>query len=134
MTTEIKLQREIVEVVRAAGGFAFKLSNRFLIGVPDLFVKLPWHSAAFYEVKLAKLPAATRKTEIELAVTPLQDKFLREAHAAGVRTGVISLVVRGNEFGMHITQGVHPLLSWHRWCKLVERRKLMLALIREDLK
>lgn len=134
MTTELKLQREVVEVVRGAGGFAFKMSNRFLIGVVDLFVKLPWFPAAIYEAKLTKLPAATRKTEVTLDATALQLKFLREARAAGMTTGLMSFVVRGNEFGMDIGQDVHVLLSRHRWCKMAERRKLMLELIRENLK
>lgn len=38
---EIELQKYVIDVVRANGGAAYKLSHRFAIGVSDLLVKLP---------------------------------------------------------------------------------------------
>ncbi len=38
---ETDLQKYVIDVVRARGGAAYKLSHRFAIGVSDLLVKLP---------------------------------------------------------------------------------------------
>lgn len=82
---ETKLQKFLVDEVRDSGGFAHKMSNRFLIGVPDLLIKLPNSPATFLETKqhtFNNRDAAPAK--FWLRVTPLQAKFLRDANAAGV--------------------------------------------------
>lgn len=48
---EIDHQRQLVLSVKAQGGYALKLSNRFTIGVPDLLVMHPLFAPCLIEVK-----------------------------------------------------------------------------------
>lgn len=90
---ELGMQALIVDAVNGAGGFARKLSNRFLVGVVDLLVKLPDYPAGVLEVKQRDLP---KNTELawKLDVTGPQVRFLRDAHAAGMPAGVASFMHR----------------------------------------
>ena len=90
MASELQLQGLIVDAVKAGGGFAFKSANRFLVGVPDLFVKTLNYPGAFFEVKQNPEPSSQRA--IRLNVTPLQAKFLRDLDAAGQLAGVIAFL------------------------------------------
>lgn len=87
---EIDLQKLICDAVNERGGFAFKMSHRFLVGVPDLFVQ-PYFSARpfFLEVKHR---TSWPKEDFKLDVTKLQDQFLRRAHSAGMDCGVASFI------------------------------------------
>lgn len=97
---ELDMQKYVVDSVNHAGGFAFKMSHRFLVGVPDLLVKLPTEylkmqmenkrPAGILEVKQRDKP----KSDIEfgLDVTPQQRHFLIRARQAGMPTGVISFM------------------------------------------
>lgn len=87
MANELHYQSLVVKAVKLDGGFAFKSSNRFLAGVADLYVKLPNHPAAYWEVKLDAWPK--KATTIKLDLTPLQKKFLHDNQAAGGSSGVI---------------------------------------------
>lgn len=90
---ELVLQKKVCDVVNAAGGFAHKLSHRFIVGVPDLFVQLPGtppYPAIFLEAKIRSMPI--RLESFRLDVTPLQSRFLRRACAAGMRCGLLSVL------------------------------------------
>lgn len=69
-TDELKHQTDIVGSVKRDGGNAFKMSNRFLIGVPDLAVALPPFAPCVIEVK--DLGKVTDRFDRQLEVTPKQ--------------------------------------------------------------
>lgn len=90
---EIDAQSLIVQAVCDKGGYAHKLSNRFLIGVADLLVKLPDAPAALIEVKLEDINR--REGSFKLKPTVLQRKFLQSYQDAGMRAGMASFIERG---------------------------------------
>lgn len=88
---EVGLQTALIKAFRSGGGAAHKLSNRFLVGVSDLLVKMPGNPAWLLEVKRNKRPI--RQTSIpDAGVTPIQDKFMRDFRDAGMITGVVSFL------------------------------------------
>lgn len=94
---ELDMQKYVVDSVNHAGGFAFKMSHRFLVGIPDLLVKLPQPgvlrnspAAGILEVKQRDAPKSD--IEFRLDVTPQQKRYLTMAHKAGMPTGVISFL------------------------------------------
>lgn len=93
---ELKLQKLVVEVVTQRGGFAVKLAHRHLVGVPDLFIKMPLRPSAFLE---AKQISVRQIREFPLAVTGPQFSFLQRAAAAGQPSGVIWFMQTPDAFG-----------------------------------
>lgn len=89
---ETDLQSLTIKAVRLHGGAAHKLSNRFLVGVSDLLVKLPLLPAALLEVKYDERAKFDPAAPITPGVTPLQHKFLKDYHAAGMACGVLSFL------------------------------------------
>lgn len=87
---ETELQLDTIKAVIAAGGTAHKLSNRFLIGVSDLLVKLPANPAMLIEVK--KNPFPVKSHIVDLEVTPKQLQFLVSYAKVGMRCGVLSFL------------------------------------------
>lgn len=87
---EINVQTKVVKAVVEHGGFAKKMSHRFLVGVPDLMVKLPDLPVALVEVKFDEHPkkSLTYTTEI----THPQRAFLRESRAAGIPSLVLTVL------------------------------------------
>ena len=85
----------IVDAVKYAGGHATKLSHRFLVGVPDLLIKLQSVNvpAGLVEVKQHKWPAEDRVFDLE--VTPPQRRVLGQFNAAGMPCGVASFLQKG---------------------------------------
>lgn len=93
---ETEMQQMIVDAVQEDGGFSRKLSNRFMVGVVDLIVKMPGHPAAVLEAK--RHDYGTRDpSEWQLEVTGPQKRFLRDAHRAGMLSGVVSFVQQRNK-------------------------------------
>ena len=120
---ELDAQRLIIEVVRDHGGAAFKLSNRFLVGVSDLLIKVPFLPAALIEVKLDQLPV--KNTFVRLAVTVPQQRFLGQFERAGMAAGIASIVVRDQLFGMFIGNQITVPLESYFLGKKSERRELI---------
>jgi len=88
---ELSLQNRVVKVVRASrGGAAHKMSHRFLVGVPDLMVKVPKYPAMLLEVKKDERPKM--KQTVTLDVTVPQKRFLLQWAGAGVMCGVMSFL------------------------------------------
>lgn len=98
MSDEIKIQREMKQSVKAIGGHAEKLTNRFTIGIPDLGVWLCPFAPCVLEVK--DLGVVVDNFDRKLDVSPKQADVLRriqtgygpEARVAGV---VAHIVHRG---------------------------------------
>lgn len=85
---EIDIQRELVNEARGLGGYAIKMSNRFLVGIPDLLIKLPGMQACLIEVKIERMP--TRDTgHIGVNPTPQQLRNLKMADKANFASGVL---------------------------------------------
>lgn len=124
---ETDLQKYTIDVVRARGGAAYKLSHRFALGVSDLLVKLPTRvttdrrdlmRAMLLEVKQHE-GVNTSPYPFKLDLSRPQQDFLRDFHNAGMRVGVLSFLQRNGklnlsaavfEFDSLITAGltVHP--------------------------
>lgn len=95
---ETVAQSFIIQSVRNASGAANKLSNRFMIGVSDLLVKLPSRPALLVEVKMQHVGVTTSVAhQFKLDVTVPQVKFLSDYHAAGMPVCIMSLVERGGK-------------------------------------
>lgn len=78
---EVDLQKLAVDAVNEHGGLAFKLSNRFLGGIPDLFVQLPGLPSALVEVKIARISKDRKVAHFD--ITPLQWKVMDQHVMAG---------------------------------------------------
>lgn len=102
---EVDAQLELIKAVRAAGGEGTKLSNRFLIGVADLLLKLPDQPPALIEAKMADIVTTTT---IEVEPTSLQLRWLNDWKRVGMITGVMSCVTRKREFGVCFL----PISEW----------------------
>lgn len=70
MAKELALQTNIIKSVRSDGGYGRKMSNRFLIGIPDLLIALPPFAPILAEVK--DLGPVVANFNRQLAVTPKQ--------------------------------------------------------------
>ncbi len=120
---ELDLQRLIVDAVNGAGGRAFKLNNRFMIGYSDLLVKLPpraqaplrgaFHNdfpAGLLEVKQRARPKTA--AQFQLDVTHAQGVFLQAAHDAGMPCGMASFLQEGSGSGLKLWLQVQ---TWGRF-------------------
>src|SRR5215207_7353826 len=126
---ELALQKLICDIVnREHGGFARKLSHRFLVGVSDLLIKLPGLPTALIEVKCENCPV--NKKTVTLDVTVPQRRFLRDAASAGMIAGIFSFLddKRNRRVGIQII----PIDQWrdedslvllpdHRWYRVQDR-------------
>lgn len=89
--SELSLQKDVVNSINNNGGHAFKSSNRFLVGVPDLWCKTKNGPGAWIEVKKSALPVRVGHVILELTVP--QRRFLMAEHNAGGVVGVLSFIV-----------------------------------------
>ncbi len=67
---ELDVQTKIIKSVRRDGGYGRKLSNKFLIGIPDLLVCLLPFVPCYCEVK--DLGEVTDKFDVKIETTPKQ--------------------------------------------------------------
>lgn len=98
MANELDCQRLVVKAVREHGGFGFKMSNRFLAGIPDLLIQHETLGTGLWEVKLDKYHP--RQQVFKLKLTELQKKTLKDFAAAGGFCGVISFLKSQQELKM----------------------------------
>lgn len=106
---ETDFQKVVMDAVRAEGGYGLKLSNKFLVGVPDLLIKAPGFPTTILEAKQEKWPVRP-ETLLKPDVTALQAKHLREANGAGICTGVISFTHgKSNWYGVAVVDYVPGL-------------------------
>jgi hypothetical protein len=92
---ETEAQQLVVDAVKADGGQALKLNNRFLVGVVDLLLKLPGHQPMWLEAKLHKFSAKTIENGYvikDIGCTRPQKKWLSDWRYAGMLTGVVSFI------------------------------------------
>ena len=91
--TELAHQRKIIDDFKKAfpGAYGIKMSNRFLSGVPDLFLKAPGHDAMFVEMKVADYKK--KGGFVNVGTTLLQRETMRSMERAGIRCEVWVVVV-----------------------------------------
>lgn len=110
---EVDAQKLVIDAVKSAGGHGHKLSNRFLVGVVDLLIKLPGQPAMLAEVKLEKRSSFKGQTSDSVYFTPdvtaLQWKFLKDYHDAGMTCGLISFVEVGGKGVKGLSMGTFTL-------------------------
>lgn len=107
MTTELQVQADLVSAVKLAGGFGFKSSNAYTVGVADLSLQLPPYPHMFLEIKF--LRGLRRSCRYPVALTPHQRKFIREVQEAGGVAGWLLAVEVKKGLGRIIMQvGIHP--------------------------
>lgn len=94
MASELQYQTHLVEAANRMG-FGFKMSNRFLAGIPDLFLQVTGKPTLVVEIKkwtsLPKLPV----TPIESGLTPLQRQTLLDMLKAGTKCGWLAIYREG---------------------------------------
>ena len=86
MAGELLLQRNLIKATETLGGYGLKLSNRFLIGIPDLLLHVPGYSTSLIECKFTTIPKLA-KTPVKVALTPLQRDTIRQMQKAGMKAG-----------------------------------------------
>ena len=114
MARELNEQSNIIKSVKAAGGYARKLSHRFMIGMPDLLVALPPFAPCLVEVK--DLGKVVDEFDRQLDITPKQADELRRisepyeqyhtVYAYWRRTGMVMVHV--------VHRGEHRLVALPR--------------------
>lgn len=98
MKSEVDHQGDIVKAVKRLGGWGKKLSNRFLIGIPDLGIVIRPYGHFIIEVKMVE-HAATTNRPVNTGLTDLQAINLRDIAASGGNCGVLLIcktATRGN--------------------------------------
>lgn len=96
-TSELAFQSELVKAINAAGGHAFKTSNRFLAGVPD--IHFSWNKSkvksAYIECKFQRFnrPFHGDAEAVRLKITPLQQDFIDKETKAGGHGACAACVV-----------------------------------------
>lgn len=89
---ELELQKKVRDAIQEAGGKCRIISHRFVVGVPDLLLKLPGHETMIVEVKQCKFPV--RAPIVSLEATVPQKIDLNGWQVAGARSGILSFLVR----------------------------------------
>lgn len=90
---ELDIHTRMVDAARDAGGYALKMNNRFVKGVPDLMIKMPTLPVVFIEVKFMDKEPLQGWT-INDGLTELQRREIHKIQNAGGYAG-LAYVVRG---------------------------------------
>jgi hypothetical protein len=93
---ETEAQQLLIEAVQEGGGRGLKFNNRFVIGIPDLLIKMQGVEPMILEAKLHKFARSTLDAGYlikNVGCTKLQRDQLRDWGFAGILTGVVSFVM-----------------------------------------
>jgi len=98
MVKEVDHQRDIKESAVREGGYSFKMSNRFLIGVPDLYIAVPGFPVVLLEAKRNDDYATPGKAaHLRDGLTEKQKSTLSKVWAAGGYACWFVIVREGND-------------------------------------
>jgi hypothetical protein len=95
---ELNFQKRIIDLIKEEGGYGYKMSNRFKVGVPDLLIAAPMRGVVFFECKcLNVMPDAFDR---QTGITPIQMDHLNrlnstQEHPVGCQ--LVYLIHRGEE-------------------------------------
>lgn len=118
---ELAAQSLITRAVKDHGGVAFKMANRFLVGVPDLFIQLPGCTSSLWEVKMNKTKFGMKEF-FEVDLTKPQENFLRDLIRAGGNCGTISFLQDTHVLYMSVQPG--PVRKFSRnWYTALDKGK-----------
>lgn len=91
---ELSLQKKVRDAVIEDGGFVQIISHRFVVGVPDMAVKVLMSPAtSIIEVKQQLMPV--RSETVKLEATAKQILSLNKWANAGTPAGILSFLVKG---------------------------------------
>jgi len=85
-SSEKAFDKEFRDALKSFGAHTFKCSSVFGSGFPDNYSCLNGTSL-WTELKFMKEPPALGTTNLQIGLTPLQRKFIREEQEAGGRAG-----------------------------------------------
>ena len=116
MVKEVDHQRDIKDSVIRQGGYSFKMSNRFLIGVPDLYIAMPGFPVVLLEVKRNDDYATSGKAgHLRDDLTEKQKSTLSKVWAAQAYAGWFVIVREGKDtIGYLGGPGFGEATSWYR--------------------
>jgi len=84
--SELKYQKQLVDVAKSNGGYGLKMNNRFVGGIPDLLLKVKeWHFTYFIEIKHEDFKRVPNTVKLKL--TPLQRIEIKKMQDAGMFAG-----------------------------------------------
>lgn len=89
---ELPFQTALIKAAKAEGGYAIKMSNRFLVGIPDLLVKLPDYPTCLIECKRNANKGSEKDVQFTPGVTALQSHNLSNFQKAGGVSGIAVLI------------------------------------------
>lgn len=95
---ELEFQTLVRKAVEYEGGYGLKMSNRFLVGVPDLLLHLPGLPTMVMEAKFDRVTSTIKR--YALVLTPRQALTLRQMAGAGMLAGAVSLLQAGKMYGV----------------------------------
>lgn len=94
MKDETAYQRDIIKAVQDMGGWGKKLSNKFVVGIPDLGITLRPFGTVIVEVKKVDHASTTNRPTLT-GLTELQSINLRDIWKSGGSCGVLLLAPGG---------------------------------------
>ena len=119
MATELEIQSRLVKAIKDAGGFGYKLNNKFLAGPPDLYLTHKDTGPVFIEVK------KNFQGQKNVQTTPLQRVTMQNMKKAGTRCGVAVIIPLPNLFGgydIYITSNTESLRIDDSWLMLHKKK------------
>lgn len=134
---ELSLQALVVGSVRRNDGFAFKMANRFLVGIPDLLIQVLGCPTSLWEVKQG--PELYQGTRVKFNLTPHQYSFLNRFWKAGGVCGVIHFMVGRQHLYMgifdmeQVHKGVYANSSYFTELPRGKREEVINQLVRTEL-
>jgi hypothetical protein len=119
---ETECQQLVIDAVEdeGIGGRGLKFNNRFVIGIPDLLIKLPAVQPVILEAKLFTFSQKTLENGHliqDIGATKLQKDQLRDWGYAGMLTGVVLFIVPtgGNVSGLMMTMRSYDEMDHFNW-------------------
>lgn len=111
---EVAAQRSILDAVEQLGGYGYKQSNQFTIGILDLMIQLPNRPTLLLEVK--RILALPRYIDDRVAfaspLTPLQSKSIVDMQKATGKAGWIAVyTVPNKSTSYYASYDPHPRIT-----------------------
>lgn len=76
---ELDFQKRIIDLIREEGGYGYKLSNRFKVGIPDLLIAAPLRGVVFFECKC--LNEVSAQFDKKTGITAIQQDHLNKLNS-----------------------------------------------------
>lgn len=80
--SEQQMQNIILEDIKSIGGYGFKTSSRYMVGVPDLYLTTPIRGGLFIECKFIK-NISKFEAKMSVKTTPKQRQILKRLNDFG---------------------------------------------------